>query len=115
MTITHLIQLCNFPKTLIYLNLAHIRLQKCRKCLDLQMLTNLHTLILSKTGIDHIPRCPKSLRVLDVSSNNILFPCIYLNDEQIDVIVNLETLVIYGNEQITIPKATRIPLHILQF
>ena len=105
-----LLRLDLFPKTLTYLNMAHINLRDYPLRLDIWNLENLQTLILSHTGIKVIPKCPKSLRFLDVSSNDIEWACLLFDKGDM---ANLETLVIHGNENISLSNT--IPLHVLLF
>lgn len=102
-----------FPESLEHLNMSHNNLNISMYFMDFQHLCNLHTLNLSHTGITYLPRCPASLRVLDVSSNSIHNSCQILTNSQIGVIANLHTLVIHGNVDIFLPDS--IPLHILLF
>lgn len=103
-----------FPVSLTYLNMSHINFENFGMGKLMQNLKNLHTLNISNTGIRCIPLCPPSLRVLDISSNNMVYAFLLLDtEEEIKPIMNLQTLIIYGNENIEFNK--HIPLHILQF
>ena len=102
-----------FPTTLTYLNLANVDFRGYTPGSDIQRLVNLQSLNLSNTKVEFIPKCPKSLRVLDISENDMEMACLPLLNEDIAVIANLETLVVYGNKDIILPAS--IPLHILLF
>lgn len=96
--------------SLSYLDLTDVYF---RNIIDVRQFTNLKTLILSNTCIEAIPKCPDSLEYLDISNNSIENACCLLREEDMTVIRNLKTLVIYGNKNIFFKN--RIPLHILVF
>lgn len=101
-----------FPVSLTYIDLSFTSLTD-KPYLDFKHLINLHTLLLSNTNIVYFPACPPSLCTLDVSSNDLINPCLVLTPSEIQVISNLKTLIIYGNRDINLPSS--IPLCILQF
>ena len=96
--------------SLTYLDLSGVYF---RGLTDVGKLQNLKTLIISNTGIVSIPRCPPSLEYLDVSNNHMVDALYCLHEEDIAVLRNLKTLVIYGNIYLYFSKS--IPLRILQF